>query len=306
MTFALILAALILLAPLLAEAGRALTALTRRGDAKGDLAHLPRGATHFTWSGPEDGPVAVCIHGISTPSFVFAATQRSLTALGFRVLTYDLYGRGQSAHPIGKQDAAFFVDHLKHLLQHQEVTGPFTLLGFSMGGQIATAFAAENPDRVSRLILVASSGLAPTETTGQNALWTAPVIGDWLTLTFGGAALRRELVEHVSLATVIPNFEDLQAAQTRQPGYLPAVLSSRRHLLGKSATADHQRVARAEIPVLAIWAADDPNIPLSAMGELARLNPEAQHVQIPGAGHSLLQTHPREIAEALKDHLAPE
>lgn len=303
MTLALTLIALVLLAPILAEVGRALLAVFWREPMKGALAHLPQGGTHYAWSGPETGPVVVCIHGISTPSFVFAATERSLAALGFRVLTYDLYGRGHSARSTGKQDAAFFVTQLTQLLRHQEVSGPVTLLGFSMGGQIAAAFAAETPDRVNRLILVASSGLAPTETTGQSKLWTAPIIGDWLTITFGGAALRRELVEHLSLATVIPNFEDMQAAQTRLPGYLPALLSSRRHLLGKSAVADHQRITRAEIPVLALWAADDPNIPLAAMGELARLNPDAQHVQIPGAGHSLLQTHPREVAEALKDHL---
>ncbi|MEO1024848.1 MAG: alpha/beta hydrolase [Pseudomonadota bacterium] len=302
MSIALAIAALILLAPLLAEAMRAATGLFRP-KASASLAHLPNGATHYTWSGPETGPVVVCIHGISTPSFVFAATERSLAALGYRVLTYDLYGRGHSAHPVGKQDAAFFLSQLEHLLQHQEVTDEITVLGFSMGGQIAAAFTAENPDRVNRLILVASSGLAPTETTGQNALWTAPLIGDWLTITFGGIALRRELVEHLNFATVVPNYEDLQAAQTRQRGYLPAILSSRRHLLGKSAASDHKRIARARIPVLALWASDDPNIPLAAMGALAQINPEAQHVQIPGAGHSLLQTHPREIAEALKDHL---
>ena len=152
MTVVLTLAALILLAPILAEASRAVMGQFQE-KTEVALANLPNGATHYTWSGPETGPVVVCIHGISTPSFVFAATQRSLAALGYRVLTYDLYGRGHSAHPLGKQDAAFFLDQLDHLLRHQEVTGKITLLGFSMGGQVAAAYAAENPDRVSQLVL---------------------------------------------------------------------------------------------------------------------------------------------------------
>ena len=106
-----------LLAPVWAELGRYLYAHFSPTVAPGAVAQLPNGATHYRWSGPEDGPVAVCIHGISTPSFVFAATEQSLAAQGFRVLTYDLYGRGQSARPGGAQTSAFFVDPLEQIRQ---------------------------------------------------------------------------------------------------------------------------------------------------------------------------------------------
>ena len=150
---------------------------------------------------------------------------------------------------------------------------------------------------------MAPSGLATVQTTGRNGFWTAPLIGGWLTRVWGGMALRRELIEHENKATVIPDFEDRQAAETKVRGYLPALLSSRRHLLSKSAEADHRRIALDKTPVLAIWGTEDPVIPPSAMGALARLNPEAHHVEIRGAGHTLLQTHPSEVAAALRDFL---
>ena len=291
------------LVPIFAELLRKPTNAARMADAPGEIAYLPQGPTHYRWSGPEDGPIVVCIHGLSTPSYIFAATERSLTSLGFRVLTYDLYGRGYSARAQGRQNAAFFTTQLRALLKHQEIRERVSLLGFSMGGQIAAAFAAEENERISRLIFVAPAGLKPTETTGRSPMWTAPIIGDWMTRVAGGAALRRELVEHRSIATVIPNLEDRQAAETRLRGFLPALLSSRRHLLSRTSVAHHKRIANDIKRVLAIWGSDDPVIPLSAMGEFAKANPDAHHVQIRGAGHNLLQTHPKEIAQALGDFL---
>ena len=300
--FLVLLAALALL-PFLAEAIRRRVPDDVDRHTPGDIAHLPQGATHYSWTGREGDPVIVCIHGLSTPSFVFAGTVRSLASLGYRVLSYDLYGRGYSARVSGTQNVEFFLAQLGALLAHQNVTGPVTLLGFSMGGQIATAFAAAEHDRVEKLVLVAPAGLADEDPGPYDWVWRAPWIGDWMTRVFGGIALRRELVEHRSLATVIPDFEDRQAAETRMRGYLPALLSSRRHLLSQSSSSDHARVAKDGTPVLAIWGGADPVIPARSAGELARINPDAHHLEIKGAGHTVLQTHPSEVALALRAFL---
>lgn len=303
MTYALTLISLIaiLALPFIAEA---LRRPPRRDDAPGRFADLPQGATHYRWSGPGKGPVAVCVHGLSTPSYVFAATERSLSGLGYRVLTYDLYGRGFSARPRGPQTSAFFIRQLRALLSDQGVKAPVILVGYSMGGAIATAFAASEPTRVSHLVLIAPSGLLPVYDDWRGRFWTLPAIGDWATGVFGGMALRRELVEHRTNGTVIPDLEDRQAAETRRRGYLPALLSSRRHMLREPRDSDHRTLGRAGLPVLAIWGTDDPVIPLKAMSRLAELNPDAHHAQVPGAGHVLLQTHPANVTAALKRFLA--
>ncbi len=292
-------------APAIAEAMRMPVTARRRSEAPGEIAELPGGATHYRWTGSDGDPVAVCIHGLSTPSYVFAATERSLARLGYRVLTYDLSGRGYSERARGAQGVDFFLRQLRELLRDQAVKGPLTVLGYSMGGQIAAAFAAEEASRVEALILVAPAGLVPATTTEAGWLWRAPLIGGWLTRVLGGIALRRELIENRSTPTVIPDFEDRQAAETRTRGYLPALLSSRRHLLAHASHGDHGRIRDHGTRVLAIWGAEDPVIPLAAMGKLASLNPRARHEQIAGAGHNLLQTHPAQVAEALRTFLSP-
>lgn len=295
--------ALLIALPIFAEFFRRPISRALEKSAPGRFADLTTGRTHYKWSGPEDGPVAVCIHGLSTPSYVFAATERALAGLGFRVLTYDLYGRGYSARVRGAQDTDFFLAQLRALLAHEGVTAPITLVGYSMGAVIATAYAAEEGEGVEALVLIAPAGLLPVYSDRVSRIFTAPILGDWLARVFGGIALRRELREHKTTATVIPDLEDRQAAETRMRGFLPALLSSRRHTLGTTQDEDHLAIAERGTPVLAIWGAEDPIIPIRAMARLAELNPDAHHEEVAGAGHLVLQSHPAQVSEALRKFL---
>jgi pimeloyl-ACP methyl ester carboxylesterase len=271
--------------------------------ASGQMADLPAGQTYYELTGPDDGPLAICIHGLSTPSVIFAGTARSLAALGYRVLTYDLYGRGLSARPGGSQTPDFFLSQLRALLVHLGLSGASTVLGFSMGAILATAFAAEEGTEARALVLVAPAGITGVYDLPRDRVWTTPVLGDWLMRVAGGWALRRELRVGPDLPTIVPNLVDQAVAETRKRGFLPALLSSRRHTLSLLMDEDHRRVASLGTPVLAIWGRADPVINKSAIGRLSELNPNAHHVEIKGAGHSLLQTHPKMVAEALSAFL---
>jgi pimeloyl-ACP methyl ester carboxylesterase len=44
-------------------------------------------------------------------------------------------------------------------------------------------------------------------------------------------------------------------------------------------------------------------IPLSALGEMARINRDVRHVTVPGAGHDLPHSHPRQVAAAMEEFL---
>ncbi len=290
-------------APLAAEIWRRPMSREAQARAPGQFADLSKGRTHFRWSGPVNGPIAVCIHGLTTPSYVFAGTERSLSALGYRVLTYDLYGRGFSDRASGRQSIDFFLTQLRELLDNQSIDERLTLVGFSMGGALATAFAAEEGRRIRSLVLIAPSGIAPTYDNKYSRIWTVPMIGDWLMRVAGGWALRRELASQINDPTIIPDLLDRQAAETRTRGYMPAILSSRRNALSQTLDEDHIAVRDYDTPVLAIWGRIDPVIPIQAMAHLTELNPECHHVEIKDGGHCLPQTHPSSIADALKTFL---
>lgn len=269
---------------------------------QGQLANLPSGKTWYDWHGHLNGPVAVCVHGLSTPSFVWGALVSILTKMGFRILTYDLYGRGLSDRVAGKQNEEFHLRQLDELLADQGVKDGFTLIGYSMGGAIATAFAARSPSRLIRLILLAPAGLKHDLGIVMKFVARFPLAGDWLMLTLGARNLRKGIrAEAAGFQPAVDGVYEMQEAELDVKGYMPAITSSMRFFLVGDQSAGHKKIADAGLPVLAVWGENDDVIPQSCLGRLAEINRNARQVSIPGAPHGLTYTHPEELRTALQE-----
>lgn len=261
--------------------------------AKGKLAALAGGQTCYRWSGGGRGPVIVAVHGLTTPSVVWDALTPMLTGIGFRVLRYDLYGRGQSDAPRGAQTLEMFTRQLDELLSDQGVTDNITLMGYSMGGSIVAAFAAAQPHRIARILLVAPAGIEMNETGFEVFCRKVPVIGDWMHRVVVARQMR------ASLKVKTGPIADAKRLQMSRRGYLSAVLSSRRHALAQNLEAEHRKLSREDVPVYAFWAREDTTIPLRAMGTLAKWNRTARQEDIAGADHGLPYTHAAALAEKI-------
>jgi pimeloyl-ACP methyl ester carboxylesterase len=285
--------------PFVLEALRPAMNASRRKSAPGHFAKLSQGTTHYQWRGPEDGPVAVCVHGLTTPSFVWGPIAEGLVAKGHRVLTYDLYGRGYSDRPGGEQDARFFIRQLEDLLEHQGVTQPVTLLGYSMGGAIGAAFAAKHPHQLRHLVLLAPAGFGHDLGPIADLAVKYNLLGRWFALGFYPKSLRRALEGERDLPTAIPGMVDLQIAETRLKGFAPAVLASLRGILDEDLAPAHAALAQAGLPVTAIWGEVDDVIPLPRKDTLAERIPQAQQTVVAGAGHAVTYTHVKEVMASL-------
>lgn len=266
-----------------------------REHAPGRFAALSQGVTCYQWVGPARGPVVVAIHGLTTPGQVWTEVAEGLGRIGYRVLVYDLYGRGLSDAAPGAQDAGFFLRQLTDLLDHQKLEQDLTIMGYSMGGAIATAFAARHPERIKRLILLAPAGSGHVESGLARLIRQTPVAGDWLHLALFGRSLR-----HV---TGPGPMAGTQLAQLHRQGFAPAVLSSLRGILRDPGAPLHRTIGRADIPVVALWGDSDQVVPLRGMGDLAQWNRNARQEVIAGAGHGMPYTHAAAVVAVLTDVL---
>lgn len=291
----------IIAAPFVREAIKPKMNSFARQSAPGEFVELSRGITHYQWFGGTRGPVVVCVHGLTTPSFVWGPIAQGLAMFGFRVLTYDLYGRGFSDRPKGPQDAAFFVTQLEELLESQQIENEITLIGYSMGGAIATVFAAMSPARLRQLVLLAPAGFG--HDLGPMARVVAQVgrLGDWLMLAFYARSFRKATEDERTLISSVDDIVDLQQYELRFRGFVPAVLSSLKNMLGQDLDEEHREISKENVPVLAIWAQDDDVIPISGLGKLAQWNRAARQEVIEGAGHQLAYTHTDEVLHAMRD-----
>ncbi|MBC2065806.1 2-succinyl-6-hydroxy-2,4-cyclohexadiene-1-carboxylate synthase [Listeria welshimeri] len=106
-------------------------------------------------------PVLLMLHGFTGSNKTF---QESITHLEehFSIVAPDLLGHGKTDSPdeIARYSIERIVDDLVTILQELKIMQCF-VLGYSMGGRVATAFASAHPEMVRGLILVSSSpGLA--------------------------------------------------------------------------------------------------------------------------------------------------
>jgi pimeloyl-ACP methyl ester carboxylesterase len=117
------------------------------------MARAPDG-TEFELTGPEDAPLVVLIHGLGLNR---ACWQWMIPALSdrYRVLSYDLYGHGDSPAPPEATSLSLFSNQLAHLLDHCGAPRA-VVIGFSLGGMIARRFAQDNPERTSALVILHS------------------------------------------------------------------------------------------------------------------------------------------------------
>ena len=272
---------------------------TARADAPGDFCRLKNGLTHYRYFGPKTGALIVCVHGLTTPSFVFEALAEELAGKGYRVLVYDLYGRGYSDRPIGLQSSQFFVQHLQELLERLEEKDKFCLIGYSMGGAIASAYGANYPERIKKLILLAPAGMGHELGSLAKEVPKLPLVGTWIFMLLYGRIFFQETEKQRNFVTGINCVADRQQMELNYRGFLPSVLASMRGILTVSSQADHHKLATKNVAVVAVWGAEDKTIPISGKESLLKWNMESRQIVIAYAGHGLPYTHTREVLQKL-------
>lgn len=113
---------------------------------------LENGKVHYEEKG--SGEALILIHGVGLDHTMWESQLESLSK-NFRVIAYDMVGHGGSEHPPGPYSLSQFVDQLTALLNHLQIE-KIHLVGFSMGGMVAQAFALSNGERLKTLTIMSA------------------------------------------------------------------------------------------------------------------------------------------------------
>ncbi len=294
---------LVVLWPLLVEISRKPITLRQKQAPAENFAQLPQGKTFYRLSGLPVGPIVVCIHGLTTPSYIYEGLKTALVQAGFRVLTYDLYGRGLSDRPKALQDADFFCEQLETLLSHAKIDTSVTLIGDSMGASIAAHFTARHPKKVRHLIMTVPAGMRPKLGPIARLAMTVPPLGGWLIKLLYPRILRKGITKQRKRISSVQDIYDRQGGELRWRGFMPAVISSIRGILSHTAEDAHRTIATHNIPTLAVWGGVDNVVSVSGKETLEEWNPNVHQHVIDDAGHGLIHTHTYALANLILPHL---
>lgn len=268
-----------------------------RRAAGGKQFHRGAGLTHLVEEGPRQAPTTLLLHGATVPNWEFDRLVPHLRAAGSRVVRYDLFGHGLSDRPAVRYDFNLFFRQALDVLDALDTTPALTILGHSFGASLAAAVAHERPTRVKRLVLV-----APLLDFNASSLWAKafalPGLGPSLMRWVGLPGLERRRARRYA-AIGAEHLTARFVAQARAPGYAEALAS----MFASGALGDqserYRRLHSAAHEIVVVAGAADRVVPLRDVAQVRGLLPSHRYLEIAGAEHNLLLTHPEAVAAAL-------
>ncbi|GAA5315415.1 MAG: bromoperoxidase [Candidatus Pelagadaptatus aseana] len=257
--------------------------------AGGNSISLTDGRISYQWHGPEEGEVVVLVHGFSTPKFVWQNTVPDLVSAGYRVLTYDHFGRGHSDRPEQTYNRDFYVRELKELLDGLGLQQPLKLVGYSMGGANITSFAASYPERAKQLVLLAPAGFLQPYT-GLFKQLAKPVIGEQLLTLAGPDRFVDALQTAVDNGLISADTPQQFATQFRVQGTPYALNSTLHNYPFYDLKDDYHQVGQSQIPFTVIWGDQDKICPIDGAIAMQQQVQQMQLKTLTGARHDFTFT----------------
>lgn len=273
----------------------------------GAYANLPLGRVRYWLIGPEDGRRIVLIHGLSIPAIVWKDIAPVLASRGYRVLLYDLYGRGYSDAPQVTYDTTLYTTQLALLMQHVKWDNAF-IVGLSMGGGVATAFSAHFPHLVNgKVALIASAGIIESGDISRTAKFMSTPLVQTVSALPPFQHYMRLLANTSKLSEPCetnPIQEIVRLQTAHLPHYNAAVASSLRDGPIRGLHFAFQSLARSSNQVLLIHGTVDKTVPYKYASKMRTLVPQANLVTISDGGHDITTTHASEVNDLLSHFLA--
>jgi 3-oxoadipate enol-lactonase len=225
---------------------------------------------------------------------------RQLSALSdaYACAAWDMRGYGGSGDYDGPFRMGDVLDDLDRVLDHLG-TDAAHLVGLSLGGRIALAYAAERPDRVRALVLADTSA-------GSEAMNSEAKIEEFLSLRL------KPLREGKSPADIAPGMADRLAGPDASPAARRQIEASLADLRADSyaktmeGAVRHQGFAPEAVraPTLVLTGEHDAMAPPDVARGLADSIPGARFAILPGAGHISNIERPEAFTSVLRDFLA--
>jgi pimeloyl-ACP methyl ester carboxylesterase len=236
---------------------------------------------HVRDSGPKAAPVLILLHGFGSSLHTWEPWAQALSTR-YRVIRYDLPGSGLTgADPTGDYTDTRGLVVLKALMDKLAIARA-TLIGNSLGGRLAWTFAATDPSRIDKLVLISPDGFASHGMEYGKAA-DVPAMLHLMKYVLPKSMLRSGLAPAYGDPSrlsdpVVDRYFDLMLA----PGVRAAQIAKMGQIV---LVPPEPLLARITAPTLLLWGDKDGMIPISNAADYLKAMPQARLATLPGLGH---------------------
>jgi pimeloyl-ACP methyl ester carboxylesterase len=249
------------------------------------------------------GPVLLLGHGWLCDGAMWASQVKAWST-SYRVIVPDMWGHGLSGTlPDGTRSLSEVAEHHIELLDHLGVEQA-TVIGFSLGGMWGAELALRAPERVSALVILASSLAAEPEESRTSFLAAVDVMAGPNGIQEDLADGLLSLLYSTDFRLRHPDIVELHRARLvawPRDQLRDTVASIGRMIFNRREALDDMRALA--MPILSISGAEDQAMPPARVARMAEAI-GSPFVEVPFVGHMLTQEAPVVINRAILDFLA--
>jgi pimeloyl-ACP methyl ester carboxylesterase len=253
---------------------------------------------YLDWDNASAPPV-VCVHGYTSSAQAFNAPARHFQNRCHFIVP-DVRGHGESAwSPVGAYQYSDQVGDLEGLVDQLGLE-QFTLIGTSMGGIIAMAYAGAHPERLVRLVI---NDIGPDAETGSQRI--TQMVGDrpeaFATLE-DAMAYRRQMSPIVASRSEEEQRELALGVLRRQADGRwvwkmdPAYIQQRVQRGPSPRPALWPVLQRLPCPTLVVWGTESDVLSEAQARRMVEVLPQGELVAVPGVGHAPTLVEPVVLA----------
>jgi pimeloyl-ACP methyl ester carboxylesterase len=268
------------------------------------MVKLSDGLTHYQDLGSKAAPAIILIHGVSGPLQVWDKVVDGLQNAGYRVVRYDIYGRGFSERLDGPYDLDIYIRQLHQLAVHLGLQR-FRVVGSSMGAIIASQYANSYPQHVDQVALIGPAGF-PIQVPWLAKLRDVPILGHLTFTIFGESIIFEQNKKYFVYPESHSEFLKYFRGQLNVAGTSKAILSTMRNVPVTDFESGYRNLASQSKPVAVIWGREDATFPYHNHNLLKKWIPDAQMLTIKDAAHLPQYEHPEKVLEGLISFFASE
>ena len=253
---------------------------------------------YLDWGNPGAPPI-VCVHGYTSSAQAFNALARRLRDR-HHVVAPDVRGHGESGwSPSGAYQYEDQVGDLAALVDKLGLAR-FTLVGTSMGGIVAMAYAGAHPDRLVRLVI---NDIGPDVEVGSQRI--TQMVGsrpDEFATLDDAMAYRRQMSPIVAGRSPEDQRElALGVLRQRPDGRWiwkmdPEYIRQRVRVGAPERPALWPALSRVTCPTLVVWGSDSDVLSESQARRMVEALPKGELVTVPGVGHAPTLVEPAVVA----------
>ncbi len=244
---------------------------------KAPTQHLPVSGGTIAYDDVGSGPLVICVPSIGDVRAEYRFLRPHLLEAGFRVVTMDLRGHGESSTGFSDYSSAAVGGDIIALAQHVQ-TGPVSVIGTSKAGGSAVWAAAHAPEVIERLVLISPFVRAHSGDGLQKAIMNLLLARPW------GAAFWMMYFPKFYPSQKPEDFETYRGrlkANLREPGRIQALKA-----MVNSPGDMEEELGTVTVPTLVMMGTKDPDFKdPTAEGEWIAEHIHGTAFMVDNAGH---------------------